>query len=101
MHASVSLKPLCILTSIRVWEMPRRRKPIGKRCEGDTVKFHAATLPLELFRTGSEAYLPDPDTLVQGDDFSVFMAKAVPDRIRRRALRSDIAARAMTRAQHE
>ncbi|MEP1768782.1 MAG: DUF3306 domain-containing protein [Sulfitobacter sp.] len=32
--------------------------------------------------------LPDPDSLVQGDDFSVFMAKAVPDRIRRRALRT-------------
>ncbi len=32
--------------------------------------------------------LPDPDTLKQGDDFSVFMAKAVPDQIRRRALRT-------------
>ena len=31
--------------------------------------------------------LPDPDTLQSGDDFSAFMAKAVPDRIRRRALR--------------
>ena len=32
--------------------------------------------------------LPDPDTLTQGDDFSVFMAKTVPDQIRRRALRT-------------
>jgi len=32
--------------------------------------------------------LPDPDTLSMGDDFSVFMAKAVPDQIRRRALRT-------------
>lgn len=32
--------------------------------------------------------LPDPDTLKMGDDFSAFMAKAVPDRIRRRALRT-------------
>ena len=32
--------------------------------------------------------LPDPDTLKMGDDFSVFMSKAVPDRIRRRALRT-------------
>lgn len=31
--------------------------------------------------------LPDPDTLKQGDDFSVFMARAVPELIRRRALR--------------
>lgn len=34
-----------------------------------------------------ELALPDPDTLGPGDDFSGFMAKAVPDRIRRRALR--------------
>lgn len=31
--------------------------------------------------------LPDPDTLGAGDDFSVFMAKAVPHRLRNRALR--------------
>jgi hypothetical protein len=36
----------------------------------------------------AELDLPDPDTMVQGDDFSVFMAKAVPDQIRRRALRT-------------
>ena len=34
-----------------------------------------------------ELDLPDPDTLQAGDDFQAFMAKAVPDRIRRRALR--------------
>lgn len=34
-----------------------------------------------------ELGLPDPDALQPGDDFSAFMAKAVPDRIRRRALR--------------
>lgn len=31
--------------------------------------------------------LPDPDTLAQGDDFAAFMAKAVPEHIRKRALR--------------
>lgn len=35
----------------------------------------------------AELELPDPDTLEQGDDFTVFLAKAVPERIRRRALR--------------
>lgn len=35
----------------------------------------------------AELELPDPDTLQPGDDFSAFMAKAVPDRLRRRALR--------------
>ena len=31
--------------------------------------------------------LPDPDTMEAGDDFSKFMARAVPERLRRRALR--------------
>ncbi len=35
----------------------------------------------------AEFDLPDPDTLEAGDDVSGFMAKAVPDRLRRRALR--------------
>lgn len=35
----------------------------------------------------AELNLPDPDAMGDGDDFSVFMSKAVPDRIRRRALR--------------
>ena len=35
----------------------------------------------------AELNLPDPDTMQKGDDFSVFMSKAVPDRVRRRALR--------------
>lgn len=36
----------------------------------------------------AELDLPDPDTLGMGDDFTAFMGKAVPDRIRRRALRT-------------
>lgn len=35
----------------------------------------------------AELDLPDPDRMQRGDDFSVFMARAVPDRLRRRALR--------------
>ena len=35
----------------------------------------------------AEFNLPDPDRLQAGDDISGFMAKAVPDRLRRRALR--------------
>lgn len=35
-----------------------------------------------------EFNLPDPDTLKMGDDFTAFMAKSVPDRLRRRALRT-------------
>jgi len=35
----------------------------------------------------AELNLPDPDSMKQGDDFSAFMAEAVPERLRRRALR--------------
>ena len=35
----------------------------------------------------AELDLPDPDTLEMGDDVAGFMSKAVPDRLRRRALR--------------
>ena len=34
-----------------------------------------------------ELDLPNPDDMRMGDDFSAFMSKAVPDRLRRRALR--------------
>jgi hypothetical protein len=34
-----------------------------------------------------ELGLPNPDTLVQGDDFAAFMGRAVPEYLRRRALR--------------
>ena len=35
----------------------------------------------------AELELPDPDTLTQGDDFAAFMSKAVPEHLRKRALR--------------
>ncbi len=35
----------------------------------------------------AELELPDPDSMKQGDDFSAFMSDAVPERLRRRALR--------------
>lgn len=34
-----------------------------------------------------ELGLPDPDSLKMGDDFKAFMSKAVPERLRKRALR--------------
>ena len=34
-----------------------------------------------------ELELPDPDSMAEGDDFSVFLKKTVPERIRLRALR--------------
>ncbi|WP_193139917.1 MULTISPECIES: DUF3306 domain-containing protein [unclassified Meridianimarinicoccus] len=35
----------------------------------------------------AELDLPDPDSLSKGDDFTAFLARRVPERIRRRALR--------------
>jgi len=35
----------------------------------------------------AELELPDPDDMQPGDDFSAFLTKAVPERLRRRALR--------------
>ena len=49
---------------------------------------HAALEELSEAEMLAELDLPNPDTMVQGDDFSVFMAKAVPDQLRRRALRT-------------
>ncbi|MFX0545535.1 DUF3306 domain-containing protein [Roseovarius sp. S1116L3] len=35
----------------------------------------------------AELDLPDPETLTKGDDFAAFMSKAVPEHLRKRALR--------------
>lgn len=49
---------------------------------------HAALEDLSEAEVLEKLNLPDPDTLQQGDDFAAFMAKAVPEAIRRRALRT-------------
>ncbi|MBO9476365.1 DUF3306 domain-containing protein [Shimia sp. R11_0] len=73
----------------------RRKAAVAAEAEADTRAEAAATLEAQhaALEEKSDAEileelaLPDPDTLAQGDDFSVFLAKAVPERIRRRALR--------------
>lgn len=49
---------------------------------------HAALQELSEAEILEKLDLPNPDTLQQGDDFTAFMAKAVPEAIRRRALRT-------------
>lgn len=49
---------------------------------------HAALEEMDEAEMLAALDLPDPDTMTKGDDFSVFMTKAVPDQIRRRALRT-------------
>lgn len=74
----------------------RRRAGVAKEAEAEVVELEAQELAQEHAaleeKTDAEILaelsLPDPDTLEKGDDFSVFMAKAVPDRLRRRALRT-------------
>ncbi len=49
---------------------------------------HAALEDLPEAEVLAKLDLPNPDTLQPGDDFTAFMAKAVPEAIRRRALRT-------------
>lgn len=73
----------------------RRRAAVQAEAEAETAAIEAQALAdqhAELEeKTDAEILaefdLPDPDALQPGDDVSGFMAKAVPDRLRRRALR--------------
>ena len=73
----------------------RRRAAVQTEAEAETAAVEAqafADQQAELEeKTDAEILaefdLPDPDDLKPGDDVSGFMARAVPDRLRRRALR--------------
>lgn len=73
----------------------RRRAAVAKET-ADEVKATEAVLieeqQAELAEKSDEEILeelglPDPDTLVQGDDFKAFLSKSVPQHLRKRALR--------------
>ncbi len=73
----------------------RRRAAVAKEAD-DEVKAAEAVLieeqQAELAEKSDEEILeelglPDPDTLVQGDDFKAFLSKTVPQHLRKRALR--------------
>ncbi len=73
----------------------RRRAAVRAEAEAETAAKQAA-LEVEQQQALAERSdeeiltdlgLPDPDTLAKGDDFAAFMAKAVPEHIRKRALR--------------
>ncbi|MGB3243899.1 MAG: DUF3306 domain-containing protein [Sulfitobacter sp.] len=76
------------------WARRRAGVAAEAQAEQDAVKAQVLAREQAAFDNMSEADvlaaldLPDPDTLVQGDNFAAFMAKAVPDQIRRRALRT-------------
>ncbi|MCI2393750.1 DUF3306 domain-containing protein [Aliiroseovarius sediminis] len=71
----------------------RRRAAVQAEAEAEAQAQAQAALEAQTLAEKSdddilaELGLPDPDTLVKGDDFTAFMAKAVPEHIRKRALR--------------
>ena len=73
----------------------RRRAGVEAEAQAEEAALEAEALAIEHEaleeKTDEELLahfeLPDPDTLKEGDDFSAFMSKAIPDRLRRRALR--------------
>ncbi|MEM9043875.1 MAG: DUF3306 domain-containing protein [Pseudomonadota bacterium] len=68
-----------------------KRKLEGPVEEPEPVEVVEAAAEPEVEKTDDEVLeelgLPDPEELKPGDDFSGFMAKAVPERLRNRALR--------------
>jgi hypothetical protein len=74
----------------------RRKAKVEAEAEAEQAAIEANILAdehAELEELSDEALLeklelPNPDGMAMGDDFSVFMSKAVPDRLRRRALRA-------------
>lgn len=68
----------------RTGEPVAAAEPAGEAAEDTGAAVEDARSDAEVL---AELGLPDPDALAPGDDFRVFMAKAVPARIRNRALR--------------
>lgn len=83
--------------SATFWE--RRRAAVRAEAEAETAAQAAAAEAAEQAaqqqalaeKTDAEVLaelgLPDPDSLTKGDDFAAFMARAVPEHLRKRALR--------------
>lgn len=74
----------------------RRKAKVELEAQADLAAVEARKLSeehAELDELSDEALLeklelPNPDEMAMGDDFSGFMSKSVPDRLRRRALRT-------------
>ena len=74
----------------------RRRAAVAAEAEAEALAAEQAVLEQEQAelceKTDAEILealgLPDPDSLVQGDDFKSFLSKAVPAHLRKRALRT-------------
>ena len=73
----------------------RRRAAVRAEAEAEVAAFEVESVTARQAKLEektdaeilTELNLPDPEKLKAGDDISGFMAKVVPDRLRRRALR--------------
>jgi len=69
----------------------RRLAAVEAERQVEAAEAEAAKLPVEAEKTDAEILdelgLPDPDDLMQGDDFAAFLSNAVPEHLRKRALR--------------
>ncbi len=70
----------------------RRKARVAEEAEAEEMALEVSAVQAEQSEKTDDQILadlglPDPDGLDAGDDFSGFMARAVPDRIRSRALR--------------
>ena len=70
----------------------RRKARVAEEVQAEEVALETKAIADEQAEKTDEEILadlglPDPDTLEEGDDFSAFMARVVPDRLRSRALR--------------
>lgn len=74
----------------------RRREAVAAEAKAETLAAEQAIVAREQAelceKTDEEVLealgLPDPESLVQGDDFKAFLSKAVPAHLRKRALRT-------------
>ncbi|NIZ13759.1 DUF3306 domain-containing protein [Phaeobacter sp. HF9A] len=71
-RAAVEAEELAEARALAEAEVAEREAALAERDDADIL---------------AELELPDPDTLGEGDDFKVFLSKAVPARIKARALR--------------
>ena len=74
----------------------RRRAAVQAEAEADVRAQEEAMLPARAEALAerddaeilAEMGLPDPESMQQGDDFAAFMSREVPERLRRKALRT-------------
>ncbi len=73
--------------AVRAEAEAEKRKAAEREAEREAARARAALAGKSDAETLAALNLPDPDDLAPGDDFAAFMRAAVPEHLRRRALR--------------